>query len=330
MKLINVKRILVIRFSSLGDVILTTPFLRVLKSKYATAQIDYLIKPGFSDAIKLNPNLSNIISWHSDKNFEAKFIELKKNNYDLIIDLQNNLRSKRIVSKLGKRSFVFKKPNIKKFLLVNFKLNLLKDEKTIPEKYIEVFPSLEMDNKGLELFLPEELKSKISDEKEVIGLAPGAFHFTKRWPLEYYAEIGQKLIKDGFNIVIFGGKSDREICNVLRNKITGSIDLSNDNELFETAVNMKKCKLLVCNDSGLMHTATAVGTPVVSFFGSTVKEFGFTPFGVINLIIENNNLTCRPCSHIGKSTCKKKHFKCMINLSPSLVYEKINEFMSHL
>ncbi|MBU0474820.1 MAG: glycosyltransferase family 9 protein [Bacteroidetes bacterium] len=330
MKLIKVKRILVIRLSSLGDVLLTTPLLRVLKFKFPSSQIDYLIKSGFLDAIKLNPNLSRIISWQSDKDFEAKLIELKKNNYDLIIDLQNNLRSKKIVSKLGKNSFTFKKPNIKKFLLVKFKLNLLKDEKSIPQRYVEVLPDLKMDNKGLELFLPEELISKISDEKEVIGLAPGAFHYTKRWPLKYYAEIGNMLIRDGFSVAIFGGKSDREICNELKSKINGSIDLSNDDELLETAVNMKKCMLVVCNDSGLMHTATAVGTPVISVFGSSVKEFGFAPFGVKNLIIENNKLTCRPCSHIGKSSCKKKHFKCMNDLTPNLVYEKVNQFMSNL
>ena len=93
---------------------------------------------------------------------------------------------------------------------------------------------------------------------------------------------------------------------------------------------MKNCKLIVCNDSGLMHTATSVGVPVVSIFGSTVKEFGFTPFGVKNLIIENNNLSCRPCSHIGKATCSKKHFKCMVELTAEMVHKEIENFMRKL
>jgi len=130
--------------------------------------------------------------------------------------------------------------------------------------------------------------------------------------------------------LILGGKSDRDICNQLNTAIKGSINLSNNNKLFETAANMKKCKLVICNDSGLMHTATSVGIPVVSIFGSSVKEFGFSPFGVKNLVIENNNLSCRPCSHIGKASCKKKHFKCMNDLEPNLVYEKITKFMSTL
>jgi ADP-heptose:LPS heptosyltransferase len=93
---------------------------------------------------------------------------------------------------------------------------------------------------------------------------------------------------------------------------------------------MKKCKLIVCNDSGLMHTATSVGVPVVSIFGSTVQEFGFAPFGVKNLIIENNSLNCRQCSHIGKSTCKKKHFKCMTELTPQLIFDEIKGFAKKL
>ena len=327
MNIENANRILVIRFSSLGDILLTTPFLRVLQKKAPTARIDYLVKAIFIDAVKLNPNLHEIFAWQTKEELEKVVVELKSKKYDFVIDLQNNFRSKRVVSRLGIDSFAFKKPNLKKFLLVQLKLNLLKDKTPIPKKYIEVVPELEMDNFGLELFLPENIKIEIESKKNVIGLAPGAFHYTKRWPIEYYAELGDMLKKDGFEIVIFGGKSDREICNKLGKKIEGSRDLSNDNQLFSTAADMKKCKLIVCNDSGLMHTATSVGVPVVSIFGSTVKEFGFAPFGVKSLIIENNNLSCRPCTHIGKATCSKKHFKCMVELSAEMVHKEIKKFM---
>lgn len=330
MNLEKAKKILVIRFSSLGDILLTTPFLRVLHKKQNSAKIDFLVKTSFIDAVKLNPNIDEIFSWQTEAELKNVVKELKKDDYDLVIDLQNNFRSKKVVTKLGKTSFSFQKPNIKKFLLVNFKLNLLKDEKSIPQRYVEVVPELEIDDKGLELFLPSDLTSELKSEKEIIGFAPGAFHYTKRWPIEYFAELGNKLTKDGFTIAIFGGNSDREICNDLQSRIENSIDLSNDNELFKTAVEMKKCKFVVCNDSGLMHTATSVGTPVVSIFGSTVTEFGFSPFGVNNLIIENNNLSCRPCSHIGKSSCKKKHFKCMLELTPQLVDSQIKDFMREL
>ncbi len=330
MNLENAKRILVIRFSSLGDILLTTPFLRILHKKYPSAKIDFLIKNSFVDAIKYNPNISEVFSWQTENEIKTIVAELKLNDYDFVINLQNNFKSKKIVKKLGKKSFSFVKPNIKKFLLVQFKLNLLKAEKSIPERYVEVIPELEMDGNGLELFLPENINSGLSIDKTIIGFAPGAFHYTKRWTIEYYAALGNMLAEEGFTIAIFGGKSDIEICNNLHNKIKNSVDLSNDNQLFQTAIDMKKCKLIVCNDSGLMHTATAVRVPVVSIFGSTVQEFGFAPFGVKSLIIENNNLSCRPCSHIGKSTCKKKHFECMTKLTPQMVYKNIENFMSKL
>jgi lipopolysaccharide heptosyltransferase II len=324
------QKILVIRFSSLGDILLTTPFLRVLHKKQNSAKIDFLVRTSFIDAVKLNPNINEIFSWQTEVELNNVVTELKKCDYDLVIDLQNNFRSKKVVAKLVKRNFSFQKPNIKKFLLVNSKINLLKDKKSIPQRYVEVVPELEIEDEGLELFLPSDLTSELKSEKEIIGFAPGAFHYTKRWPIEYFAELGNKLTKDGFTIAIFGGKSDREICNDLHSRIENSIDISNDNELFKTAVEMKKCKLVVCNDSGLMHTATSVGTPVVSIFGSTVTEFGFSPFGVKSLIIENNNLSCRPCSHIGKSSCKKKHFNCMLELTPQLVDSQIKVFMREL
>ena len=334
MNLEKAERILVIRFSALGDILLTTPFIRVLKKKYPGLKIDYFVKSNFIEAVKLNPNLNEIYSWNGENEFAEVVAKLTHNKYDFVIDLQNNLRSKKVVRKIGASSARFKKPNVKKFLLVHTKINLLKERKTIPQRYVEVIPDLELDGKGLELFLPDRMESakgeqwlKIDSEKEIIGFAPGAFHYTKRWPLEYYEELGNQLLSEGYQIVIFGGKSDREICDDLKNKITDSIDLSNDNDLFQTAMEMGKCKIVVCNDSGLMHTATSVGIPVVSIFGSTVREFGFPPFGVENLVIENDELACRPCTHIGKAKCKKKHLNCLRELTPQQVHNEIKDFM---
>lgn len=330
LNLANAKRILVIRFSSLGDILLTTPFLRVMQKEASSAKIDYLIKTSFADAIKLNTNISEVFSWQTPDELEGLLNKLREKNYDFIIDLQNNFRSKKVVKKIGCESFSFVKPNLKKFLLVQFKINLLKEIKTIPERYVAAVPDLELDEKGLELFLPEDSTPKLQSDKPIIGLIPGAFHFTKRWHIEYYAKLGNMFTHEGYQVVIFGGKSDREICGNLQRKIEDSVDLSNDNNLLQTATDMKGCKLIVCNDSGLMHTATTVGVPVVSIFGSTVREFGFAPFGVKSLIVENEGLSCRPCSHIGKAVCSKQHFKCMAELTPKLVYSKIKDFTREL
>jgi len=205
----NPKKILIIRFSSLGDILLTTPFLRVLKKKFPKTEIDFLIKESFIDAIRHNPNLNDVYSWGSETQLYEVVEKLKENNYDFIIDLQNNLRSKKVVRIIGTKSVSYVKPNIKKFLLVHFKLNFLKEKKSIPQRYVDVLPGLTLDDEGLQLFLPNNVISQVTHDRKVIGFAPGAFHFTKRWPIEYFAELGKLLEAEEFSIVLFGGKSDR-------------------------------------------------------------------------------------------------------------------------
>ena len=113
-------------------------------------------------------------------------------------------------------------------------------------------------------------------------------------------------------------------------KIAGAVNLQNDNDLYQISADMKKCKLIVTNDSGLMHTASASGVPLISIFGSSVQEFGFAPYKIKNLILENNSLSCRPCSHIGRSECPQNHFKCMIDITPSFVNDNIQKFMAEI
>ncbi len=106
--------------------------------------------------------------------------------------------------------------------------------------------------------------------------------------------------------------------------------MQNENELFKIASGMKKCKLIITNDTGLMHVAAAMNVPVISIFGSSVKEFGFVPYNVKSKILENNSINCRPCSHIGKSECPKKHFKCMKEINAKYVFDQIKSFIASL
>src|SRR5574338_507045 len=242
--------------------------------------------------------------------------QLKNNKYDLIIDLQNNLRSRKLTSALQIRKIQFDKRSIDKFLIVNFKINKLKKAPPIPVRYSRTIEDIKLDNEGLDLFSDKTANPLILGKKNLIGFCPGAQHFTKRWPEKYFIELGNTLINDGFSLALFGGKIDKEICSRLSNAIPGIIDLSNDNDLLQTAADIKLCKAVVCNDSGLMHVASAMKTNIIAIFGSSVKEFGFSPYNCNNLILENNSLNCRPCSHIGRSCCPKKHFDCM-NLTTS-------------
>ncbi len=322
----NLQKVLIIRFGSLGDVLLTTPLLRILKNKYPELIIDYLVKKNFADAIRYNPYINKIIEFeYSGENRIIK--SLKASNYDVVIDLQNNLRSKKFRLALGVKAFKFRKPTIKKFLLVNFKINFLHPATPIPERYLKAFDELEIDSEGLEFYFPEKEMPEAKENTEFIGLCPGSKHFTKMYPAEYFIKLGNMLNEAGYRIKVLGGKDERSICRSIAGSIESALDLSNDNNLFATAREIKTCKTVICNDSGLMHLAAAVKTPVVALFGSTVKEFGFAPYKVKSLILENNSLNCRPCSHIGKNKCPKGHFKCMLELKPDLIFNKIKEFL---
>jgi heptosyltransferase-2 len=316
------QKIAIIRLSSLGDVLLTTPVIRALKQKYPNSEIDFIIKKQYADVLKFNPNISNVIIY---ENNSANF--LKNNRYDLIIDLQNNLRSRRLIRSRTFQIKRFHKPSLKKFLLVHFKINLLRELKTIPQMYAEA-ADVQLDEDGLELFIPDNIFPQIEKGKNYIGLCPGSKHFTKSWPKEYYVRLGKSLMARGFNVAVIGGKDDSSVCAYVSDQIQGSINLCNQNELFQTVANIKQCKAVVCNDSGLMHVASAAGIPLVAIFGSTVKEFGFVPYHTTNFLLENNSLSCRPCSHIGRSDCPRKHFKCMMEISPNSVLEHLLQVIS--
>jgi len=323
-------KILIIRLSSLGDILLTTPFIRALKQQIPSLKIDMLVRQEYADTIKLNPNISQKYFFVRNDLINNELIRiLSKEKYDLVIDLQNNLRSKKITSALNVKTERFNKSSWEKFLLVNFKINKLKDAPQIPVRYAKTISDIKLDDKGIDLISDLNPSAVFLNKSNLIGFCPGARHFTKRYPKEYFTELGKLLSNAEYQIVLFGGKIDKELCAEITAEIPNSINLSNDDNLLQTLSDMKMCLALVCNDSGLMHVASAANTKLITIFGSSVKEFGFTPYNCNNLILENNSLSCRPCSHIGKDHCPKKHFNCMKAISPKFVFEKLISLISN-
>jgi heptosyltransferase-2 len=220
-------------------------------------------------------------------------------------------------------SYKFNKRTLDKFLLVNLKINRLEEAPQIPVRYASAVPGLELDEGGLEIFTESKTSPLLDGKEHLVGIAPGARHFTKMWPKEYFEQSGNLLRESGYSVALFGGKEDIPVCEELSDKIRGSINLCNADDILQTAADMKKCIALICNDSGMMHTASAVNVPVLAVYGSTVREFGFTPYKNRNLILENKSLTCRPCSHIGRARCPKRHFRCMLEVTPDKAYEEL-------
>ncbi len=325
MQLEKVNKLLIVRLSSLGDILLSTPLIRSIKIRFPKTKIDFVVREEYKDLLVLNPHLRNILIYNNDDE-KLKILKNKicENNYDLIIDLQNNLRSLLLLKCYSSSVIRFKKNNINKFLLVHFNINKLKNAKQIAVRYASTLKNFQLDDKSLQLITDKIQNPVLNDVENLIGICPGSKHFTKMWPEEYFIRLGNLLNKNGFNIVLFGGKDDIKVCERISSKLSSVINLCNDNNILQTAADMKCCKVIYCNDSGLMHTATAVNVPVIAFFGSTVKEFGFTPYNSNNLILENNSLSCRPCTHTGRDSCPEKHFKCMKEITPQSAFEKIS------
>ncbi len=320
----NIDSVLIIRLSSLGDILLSTPLIRTIKNKYPKISIDMMVKEQYIDVILHNPYLRNKFLFNSEKK-EELIREIQSKEYNLIIDLQNNFYSKKISSGLKGIQVKFDKKSVRKFLLVQTKINLLKNAKQLPVRYAQILENFDLDDNGLDLFTTSNHSNLLNKDEKYIGICPGGRHFTKMWPKEYYINLCRKLIKDCCQVVLFGGKSDRKICAEIKSEVPEVINLQNNDDVLQTAADMKMCKAIYCNDSGLMHAACAANVPVIVFFGSTVEEFGFTPYKNKNVILENTSLFCRPCSHVGRKNCPKKHFKCMLDVTPQTAFDTLEK-----
>lgn len=224
-------RLLIIRLSSLGDILLTTPLIRSIKKKYPGILIDFILREEYSDLLKLNPYINEIILYKKNREENRQiFNKISGINYDLVIDLQNNFRSAEILRKLKSEKVRFNKRTFDKLLLVKFKINRLKYAPPIPVRYSETLGSFKLDDESLDLYTDSEISPRVKNEGKIIGFSPGAKHFTKIWPKEYYIELGKKLSEKDYKILLFGGKNDREICAEISEKIPGSVNLQNEKD----------------------------------------------------------------------------------------------------
>ena len=332
----NVSKILVIRFSSMGDIVLTSPLIRVLRKAFPDSRIDFLVKEEFADLVKYNPHLSSVITLKSGERDELTNLAktLAASKYDLLFDLHNSLRSRYIRKYAYARSMrIVDKRVVRRFFLVNFKLNLYKEAAPVAERYLETAKDFGVkdDGKGLELFFPEVVGLAVSKRLagfapegtgNIIGIAPAAKHATKRWLAERFIGYGVATHRErGSRFLVFGGNADEEYCGDITAKINSAagsaiaFNAAGKFSILESAAAIDYCDLMVTNDTGIMHIASARGKKILAIFGSTVKEFGFYPYRAENVVLENPTLSCRPCSHIGLEKCPNGHFKCMADIT---------------
>jgi len=326
-------RFLIIRFSSIGDIILTTPVVRCLKQQVENAEVHFLTKPVFASLLKYNSYIDKLLLLKT--NLNDLINEIKHENYDYIIDLHKNIRTTIIKNKLNILSFTFNKLNFEKWLLINFKINKLPNVHIVDRyfKAVELF-DVKYDGKGLDLFIPpfEEVELKNLPNflhSGYISIAVGAKHETKRIPPELLSKIINKV---KYPVVLLGDNKD----DYYAKKIISLSDFPyiynscGKYNLLQSASLVKQSKLIITADTGLMHIAAALSKKIISIWGNTIPQFGMYPFtNEANYkIFEVKNLPCRPCSKLGFEKCPKKHFKCMNNQNIEDIVNQTIKFLS--
>lgn len=325
---------LVIRFSSIGDIVLTSPVVRMLKKQVPNAEVHFLTKKNFESVVRNNPNIHKV--WTTDGSLTDVLPALKKEQFDEIIDLHSNLRTWRIKRALKVKSSTFNKLNFEKWLLVNLKINRL-PAIHIVNRYLKTVEHLgvQNDGEGLDFFVDSSIKSNqeilpSSFNNGYWTAVIGANHATKRFPVSKWIEAIKTI---NYPVVIVGDKNDftagqeiADACGALVFNACGQFSL------LQSAAVVSQAKLVITNDTGMMHIASAYNRNIISIWGNTVTAFGMTPYMPSNyansFIAEAKEVGCRPCSKIGFAKCPKGHFDCMNKISVPELTEVAIRFLN--
>jgi len=310
-------KFLVVRFSSIGDIILTTPVVRHLKQQVENAEIHYLTKSDFAPLLKANPYIDRIHLF--DGNMRTTLDRLKKMEIDYIIDLHHNFRSLRIKTGLKRIAFSVHKLNWKKWLLVNFKMDRLPDRHMVDRNLDTINVFIEKrDEGGLDYFIPEQeevdtrsLPAAFRDG--YIGLSIGAQHETKKLPVDLLVKLCHTLEHP---VVILGGPGDHKTAETIVSSLPGNniYNSCGKYSINQSASLVRQASVLITHDTGLMHIGAAFQKKIISVWGNTIPRFGMFPYrpDPSSVQFEVNGLSCRPCSKIGYQKCPRGHFRCMV------------------
>jgi ADP-heptose:LPS heptosyltransferase len=308
-------KFLITRFSSIGDIVLTTPVIRCLKEQVEGSEVHFLTKKNFAPVLAGNPYIDQLHLY--DGNLAALIDALRAEQFDYHIDLHQSLRSRILKARLGVLSFTFDKINFRKWLMVKLKIDRL-PRVHIVDRYLETLKYFDVvnDGKGLDFFIPAGDEVPLSRlpaafSKGYVALVLGAKHATKQLPVHKLVELAQGL---ACPVVLLGGPDEMAIS---REVSEASSELVHDTcgkyNLNQSASLVKQARLVISHDTGLMHIASAFHKPLFSVWGNTIPAFGMYPYlpGEASRIFEVQGLSCRPCSRIGYQACPKGHFRCM-------------------
>ncbi len=330
--------VLAVRFSSIGDVLLTTPLLRAIRRRHPTARLTVLTKLAYAPLLSHNPYVNRVIGIPSDRGVVGMGAELRAGRYTHMLDLHDSLRSRTLRLLVPGRWRTYPKHRLARAALIHTKRNWYRDARPVPERYFDAARDLDVAPDGAppDLFLSPEAVREASDwlersglgrERPLIALAPGAAHATKRWPLEHWPALVSRMVGGGFDLVLVGGSDDSAVATALAANAGGRVvNGAGQFGLQGTGALLQRSRVLVSGDTGVMHMATAVETPVVALFGPTVQPFGYFPYSPRAQVVELA-LPCRPCSSKGSSRCPLGHHRCLGDMKPEVVLEAVRRSM---
>jgi len=307
-------KILVVRFSAIGDILLTFPVVEALQHKYPSAEIHFLTKPS-------NKSVLELLSGKVHPRFLQESLvqtakQLRRERYDLVIDLHNNLRTFLLQALMLKGSWHrFRKLNFQKWLLTSFKWNTLPKVHVV-ERYAQ---AAKVNPTSVTLVVNNPAFDSLTSN--YVAWVLGATFSTKQFPLSKLIETIERL---DMPIILLGGDKENALASSLQAHFPSLISLVGKTSLTEAASVLSKANVVVTNDTGLMHLAAFYGKPMVCIWGNTVPEFGMYPYQSTPVFhAQVRNLSCRPCSKIGHKTCPKGHFDCMLKQQTTEISEQI-------
>jgi heptosyltransferase-2 len=311
-------KLLVVQFSSIGDIVLASPVVRCLKLQLPNTEVHFCTKLSYQALVNYNPHIDG--RHFLDDNLYTLIRQLRAEKFDYIIDLQNTFVTDVIKLALGTRSYSVQKKAVRQWFYKSWKVNAMPDEHVV-DRYMAVVQPLQVvnDNMGLDYFVPYRDEVELdwlpdTHRHDFVAYAIGGRHETRRLPVSRIIELCHKI---DYPIVLLGDKADykvaEEVVQVLGNRlIYNACGYYNINQ---SASLLAQARVVFTHDTGMMHIAAAFGKKVYSIWGSTTPQFGFYPYQTAHVRLEAKGLGCRPCSATGLDKCPLKHFKCMKNLS---------------
>ena len=325
--------ILAVRFSSLGDLVLTTPLFRAIKRAHPSAKITLLVRSEYVPLFAHNPRIARVIGWDGGSPLRWITRDLRTVPWTHRLDLHGSFRSFLVRRLVGGRWHGYPKRRLARAIQVRFKKDTYQDRRHVVERYFDAAPGLGLtpDDQPPEVFVPMEAASAADRflresgvaDRTLVALVPGAAHFTKRWPEHHWVALTEMLSAKGLGILVLGGKDESDVGDRLA-AIAGrrGASAAGKFDLAGTAALLKRARVAVAGDTGVMHLATAVQTPVVTLLGPTVREFGFVPYHARSTILERE-LPCRPCSKMGGPVCPLGHHHCLESITAEEVAEAV-------